>query len=574
MRGPAAYARKPLLLVVAAGSVGVWSLAARASRPWARVLVAALAGTVLVGQIEFYRYYHVALGSDAAAAARHMWGDVRPVLGAMVPWMLPAVIVASCIEYVVLRELSRAPQGSRRAGALGVAFAAAGAVAFLRCGDGSPDFATVGAAVSFARAHAAATSGPVHVDPLSSPKVRVPSILFILDESVRDSDYCGDAPAPCEVAPQTAKLTEDRIRLAQLRSVASYTAIAVNALLTGRLPHDGRDALVRAAGLFDLAGAARTAEGGRVSVHYVSAQTDSLFERSDVRGTVDTFLTVDDLVGQHVDDLDDVIDRGTDRLLADRVVRELPKFGKPFVATIHLAGTHAPYFVDDAKAPFQPYSHSPAWSGMSKLHAAYQDAIYAQDESVARIITAFAEAMGSEPYVIVFTSDHGEEFGEHLGIHHGQNLYDAQIHVPGWLVARNGALSGDERRALGAHAGDFVTHLDLLPTMLDALGVLDTFPMAQWKARFAGQSLLRPFAGARLPLAVTNCTDLFPCPVKAFGILDGPRELLAQPWDTEWRCVDLRHDTELLPSSDPGGAALREISRRTYETLPDGARNE
>ena len=55
------------------------------------------------------------------------------------------------------------------------------------------------------------------------------------------------------------------------------------------------------------------------------------------------------------DDLEDIIDSGVDRLLADARRDALPKLAKPFFAMVHLSGTHAPYFVDDTSAPFRPY---------------------------------------------------------------------------------------------------------------------------------------------------------------------------------------------------------------------------
>jgi hypothetical protein len=494
-------------------------------------------------------------------AARHMWGDVRPVVVRVLPSVVGVTALASIIEYQALAFAARAESAVGRA----VLAAFVGITGFfaLRAREIPPDASAIASLRAFARAPEARAASSVQIAALGTKRTRIPNVLFILDESVRASDY--DALT----APETASLTRGRVDLSEMRSVASYTAIAVSSLLTSLSPTSREDALRGAPYLFDFARSVQNINQ-RVHVAYYSAQTDSLFERRDVRAATDAFVTVDDLVGHKVDDLDDVIDLGVDRLLASRVEYALPRLEKPFFAMVHLSGTHAPYFVDEGNAPFRPFRHSVSWSGLDELHAAYRDAIFAQDASVARVLRAFYAACGEDPCLVVFTSDHGEAFGEHAAIHHGQSLYDEQIHVPAWIYEKNGALDRAQAGALFSHERDFVTHLDILPTVLDAYGVLDASAMAEWAPRFAGRSLLR--AGqVESTVAVTNCTDMFPCPVATWGVLSGARAVVAQQWDDGWRCVDLREGTVL--ANDPSCAVLRDASRAFFPTLPNGREN-
>jgi hypothetical protein len=558
-----ALRRPPLraFLPAAAASAAVWTLAASATRPRpARVLVAALASVVLVVQIVFFRHYHVFLDDDAAGAARHMWGDVRPTVLHMLPAVLAAAALVAAGWYACL---SRALRVGRRGriGALAAGLIAVPLLPALR--DASPDLAALSTLRVLGRAPEARAASSVQLPPLRTRRARLPNVLFVLDESVRASDYAPDT------APETAALTAGRVDLAEMRSVASYTSVAVASLFTSLPPVERESALQGAPYLFDWVRAVRR-DDQRVHVAYFSSQTDSLFEHRDVRASTDVFVTVEDLVGHRVGDIEDVIDLGVDGLLAARVERDLPKLPKPFFAMVHLSGTHAPYYVDDARAPFRPYTHAVTWAGLPELHAAYRDAILDQDAFVARILRAFFAASGDAPALVVFTSDHGEAFGEHAAIHHGQSLYDEQIHVPAWILARGGALDEAEARALAAHARAFVTHLDVVPTILDAYGVLDDFAAAPFVAHFAGRSLLRaPVDDAVVPL--TNCTQMFPCPVRTWGVMRGGRELVAQQWDGDWRCVDLRSESVL--ASDAACAALRGVSRGVFPTLPNGHAN-
>ena len=60
--------------------------------------------------------------------------------------------------------------------------------------------------------------------------------------------------------------------------------------------------------------------------------------------------------------------------------------------------------------------------------------------------------------VVVFTSDHGEEFFEHDGVGHGRTLYDEQIRIP--LIIKS------DRIERGEHSGR-VQLIDLYPTIID-----------------------------------------------------------------------------------------------------------
>lgn len=548
----------PRLLLGALTSVLFWTLCASFSeRRASRGAVSLAAAVDLSVRILFLRYYHGRIDLQVVLSAYHAWTDVRPVLMRVLPALMGAVCVVGFLEYALL-SVSRVRGSRPLAVALAVAVLASIASESMK-------------AAARRTSSPAARSGPPASVPLLEPtRAVMPSVLVILTESVRASDYCSGGGSACVVAPEVAALLPDRTELREMRAIASYTAPSISAILTGQPPVGTEKQIREAPGLFEFFRAIRV-RGRAPRLVYWSSQTNSLFEGRDVRSKIDSFVTVETLVGHPVGDLEEVVDLGVDRMLAAHVAREMPRLPTPFVSVLHFQGTHAPYFVDEARAPFRPFSHVAAWSGLDELHSAYRDSIFEQDRSIAACIRTFLAAVGSSPYVIFFTSDHGEAFGEHAAIHHGQNLYEEQVHVPAWIAAGGGALDESQRAALESYGDAFVTHLDVLPTLLDVSGVLNHVAMEPYRRFFAGRSLVaarRPLPG---PVPVTNCTAMFPCPLNTWGVIDERYELLAQAWDGDWRCQ--RHDGTALLPQEPACVHLRRASRAYFERRPNGASN-
>ena len=94
-----------------------------------------------------------------------------------------------------------------------------------------------------------------------------------------------------------------------------------------------------------------------------------------------------------------------------------------------------------------------------------------------RCSASCAALPGWDDTVVVFVSDHGEEFREHGGMYHLTSLFDEQVRIPGWLVA---GPRGARRRAargprdVGERGGP--SRSDVNATVLDLLGVLDARP--------------------------------------------------------------------------------------------------
>ena len=563
-RGPGAYASDPRLALDAAASVALWMLLAgvRPGRAM-RALAAALAAVALAVQLVAFRYYHLPVDGQVLASAAHCWTDVRPLATRLLPSMIALVVAFAAVEYALLAAAARWQRGRLpAAGVLALALAFGAPFA-----DGPPDLRLASALRALWAPASASAATSVHLPILPSARAELPSVLFIVTESVRAADYCS-APSPdCRVSPAIDRLLPERVPLRQLRSIASYTAISISALITGRTQVGSSQEIAAAPNAFDFARSAR-AGGPAPRVAYWSAQLESLFERKDIRSSTDSFVTLPDLIGRPIDDEDSVIDQGVDRLLAARVERELPATSGPLFAMVHLAGTHAPYFVDASDTPFEPWERVVTWSKMPRLLNAYRNAIHEQDRSVARVVRAFLARQGAAPWIIVFTSDHGEAFGEHGAIHHGQSLYDEQIHVPGWIASGNGALTDDEAAHLRGWESRSTTHLDLLPTMLDALGVLDGIAMDPYRGGLAGRSLLRPYSPMAAAIPISNCTAIFPCALDVWGMLRDDRAVMAQPWDNDFRCIDLVSGVEVAPMSREC-ARLREDSKAFFPTLPN-----
>ncbi len=99
--------------------------------------------------------------------------------------------------------------------------------------------------------------------------------------------------------------------------------------------------------------------------------------------------------------------------------------------------------------------------------ALYDGGIRWVDDAIGQMVARLRDLGLYDRVMIVVTSDHGEQLGEHNGLFfnaHGHTLYDDLIHVP--LIVK---LPG--QRHAGVAVSGIVRHIDVMPTILDVAGV-------------------------------------------------------------------------------------------------------
>jgi arylsulfatase A-like enzyme/TolA-binding protein len=130
---------------------------------------------------------------------------------------------------------------------------------------------------------------------------------------------------------------------------------------------------------------------------------------------------------------------------------------KKFFLWMHLYDPHSPY------RPPEPYSQEYA------THP-YDGEIAFADEQLGRLLRFLKEKGLYQNTIIVLSGDHGESLGEHGEKTHGFFIYNATMHVPLIirLPARLPARLPEKRAALTL--ADPVSLVDLMPTILAALG--------------------------------------------------------------------------------------------------------
>lgn len=122
-------------------------------------------------------------------------------------------------------------------------------------------------------------------------------------------------------------------------------------------------------------------------------------------------------------------------------------------------------------------------AAVARTRAAYYGLIAELDEHLGRIIAYLKDSGQYDNTLIVFTSDHGEQLGDHhlLG---KLGYFDESYHIP--LVIRDPRASADGARGQIVEA--FTEAVDVMPTILDGLG-------AAMPRDCAGASLLPFLAG-------------------------------------------------------------------------------
>ena len=139
---------------------------------------------------------------------------------------------------------------------------------------------------------------------------------------------------------------------------------------------------------------------------------------------------------------------------------------EPFFLFLHYYDPHAPYEPPEA---FRT-ARSPSGDLQDDL---YDGEIAFADQEVGKVIAYLSERKLLERTLVVFTSDHGEALGEHGEQTHGLLVYDVTLRVP--LVIRPPEKSDLARKAgkavRGVRLGEPVRVIDILPTVLDILGL-------------------------------------------------------------------------------------------------------
>ena len=97
------------------------------------------------------------------------------------------------------------------------------------------------------------------------------------------------------------------------------------------------------------------------------------------------------------------------------------------------------------------------------VRSLYHAEVTFHDEQMGKFLAVLKEMNLMKDTMVIITNDHGEELGDHGRFGHGHSLHDELLHAP--------LLFHYEPIFKSAQFEDVVEHVDLAPTLVDALGV-------------------------------------------------------------------------------------------------------
>lgn len=153
--------------------------------------------------------------------------------------------------------------------------------------------------------------------------------------------------------------------------------------------------------------------------------------------------------------------------------------GRPFLAFLNLFDAHGPM------PP--PMRYRRMFDSTANDLALYGGGIRYMDDAIERLLVDLDRRGVLDRTIVVITSDHGEQFGEHGLYMHGNSLYRPLLHVPLVVLNAPGAAAG--RRVQRP-----VTLRDLPATLLDLASVPHSLPGTSMRPLLDGSD--SSFAGS------------------------------------------------------------------------------
>ncbi|UCE87113.1 MAG: sulfatase [Deltaproteobacteria bacterium] len=307
---------------------------------------------------------------------------------------------------------------------------------------------------------------------------RPASAVLIVIDTLR-ADHLGAYGHARPTSPNIDRWSKRGALFEQALASSPWTLPSFGAIYTGRHPSQHR------------AGQLIVRQPPERTFARLDAATPTLAERLSERGyataavVTNPFLHPSFGIARGIESYDYV--RGDARrnrrasAVVDRALRWLDgRDARPFLLVVHCFDPHLAYdpppsvrgrftagYTGSLELPLNPLLQIRAGrveldaADRRFIEAAYDEELLFVDAQVGRLLDGL-EARGLlTDTLVMLTSDHGEEFFEHDGFEHGHSAYQELLHVP-LVVWGPGVRPG--------RISPPVSHVDLVPTLLDALG--------------------------------------------------------------------------------------------------------
>lgn len=284
-----------------------------------------------------------------------------------------------------------------------------------------------------------------------------PNVLVISVDTLR-SDRLSSYGYGRPTTPAIDSLLRSGVRFANARTVEPLTGPAMASMLTSRYPHDHgmtRNALKIRPGLSSVSKLLR--RNGYITTAFVSNWTLA----RDVSGLHEHFhlyeevLTRKRWLGMFKEEAEaEDVTEAVVTWLGDQKSGDQPWF-----AWAHYTDPHAPYlfrseFADQLGLPRSASRHSQS--------DRYDTEIAATDAAIGRLLE-FVKRRIDDETLIIFTADHGENFGEHGAWGHGRHLWEDAVRIPFGITWK-----GRVKPRVIAEAARII---DIAPTILGLLDI-------------------------------------------------------------------------------------------------------
>lgn len=280
-----------------------------------------------------------------------------------------------------------------------------------------------------------------------------PNVLVVVIDALR-ADHLGCYGYTRDTSPNIDRFADGAVRFTDTMAQTSWTRTSVASILSGSYAYAHR---VRDRG----DGLSKTVEWLPETLNQAGYKTLAVVTNPNLIPLWGFHRGFDLFVDANSARFEDPLDAAA----VDEAIHAIQLAAPdPWFLYLHLMGPHDPYAPPGYEQGMWEDEGTFSDPERQRTVDLYDAEIRYSDREIGRLFSRLRGEGLFENALIIVTSDHGEEFWDHGGTHHGKTLYQEQLHIPFIMKLPGGAEAGAVRDEL-------TLSIDAAPTILDAVGL-------------------------------------------------------------------------------------------------------